>query len=431
MSYMMNAVYNNYLSAYTPKALTKYDAHKRSELRSVCNSIKKINQDAPWYLPTTNKDTQHYAVDLKENARAMRNTIAQLGGLEEEGSLNKKRAFSSDEDVASAAYSGSPLSGADAQGFDLTVLSLASDQENLGLFLPDEKVSLAAGTYSFDLNINDINYEFQFPVGESETNREVQERLMRLINNSGIGITASLAQSEDKTALKLTSDAAGLPQGKTCIFSVSDNRTSRMTGAVSYFGLDYVSRDAANAQFLVDGKQESSSSNHVTIGKVFDVELKGVSEPDTSTRIGLKTDLESFTDNVSHLIGGYNEFLRAAASYQESQIKSRQLVSELRGIATVYESSLESLGLGVSDDGTLTLDTDFLQQTATQAEDLSEAFDPLKKFSSSLLRKSNQISIDPMDYVQKTIVAYKNPGHTYVSPYNTSAYSGMMFNSYC
>ena len=36
-----------------------------------------------------------------------------------------------------------------------------------------------------------------------------------------------------------------------------------------------------------------------------------------------------------------------------------------------------------------------------------------------------------MEYVQRTIVAYKNPGHNFASPYNTSSYSGMMFNFFC
>ncbi len=47
MGPVMNAVYNNYLTAYTPKPLTKYDTHKKSELRSVYNSIVKINKEAP------------------------------------------------------------------------------------------------------------------------------------------------------------------------------------------------------------------------------------------------------------------------------------------------------------------------------------------------------------------------------------------------
>ena len=82
MSFALNTVYNNYLTNYTPKAVTRYDAHKKSELRSVYNSIVKQNKDAPWYLPTTSKATQQYAVELKEYAGQLRNSLAQLGGLE-------------------------------------------------------------------------------------------------------------------------------------------------------------------------------------------------------------------------------------------------------------------------------------------------------------------------------------------------------------
>lgn len=431
MSFALNAVYNNYLSAYTPKPLTQYDTHKKSELRSVYNSIVKMNKDAPWYLPTTNKDTQQYAVDLKENARELHNTIAQLGGLEEKGLFSKKSAYSSDEDVVTASYIGSQDSEAEVPDLQLEVKSLASSQENLGLFLSDGKISLSPGTYSFDVGINDMNYEFQFTIGEAETNRDVQERLIRLINNSGIGLKASLAESEGRTSLRLTSESTGLSSGKQQIFSVSDNHTSKTAGTVEYFGLDYTSREASNASFLVNGEERAASSNHFTIGKLYEVDLKGISEEGKPAQIGLKTDMESLTDNVGQLVGGYNDFIRAASSYLETQSKSRQLVSELKGIAGVYGSSLESLGLTMSEDGTLNMDKDLLLQAATQSEDISETFGTLKSFSASLLRKSNQVSINPMKYVQKTVVAYKNPGHTYVSPYTTSAYSGMMFNSYC
>lgn len=431
MSFALNAVYNNYLTAYTPKPLTKYDTHKKSELRDVYNSIVKINRDAPWYLPTTNRAAQQYAVDLKENARGLRNTIAQLGGLEGEGLLNKKSAFSSDEDIVTASYIGSQELEEPLSALQLEVRSLASGQENLGLFLPNEKVSLAPDTYSFDIGVNDMNYEFQFTIGDSETNRDVQERLARLIDNSGIGIKADLVESEGRSSLRLTSESTGLPQGKQQIFSVSDDHTSKTAGAVEYFGLDYVSHEASNASLLVNGEARSSASNHFTLGKLFEVELKGISEEGKSTQIGLKTDVESLTDNVDHLIGGYNDFIRAASSYLEAQTKSKQLISELKGIVGVYGTSLSPLGLSMAEDGTLFMDKDLLQQTAMQSQDLSETFGTLKNFSASLLRKSNQVSINPMDYVQKTVVAYKNPGHNYISPYVTSAYSGMMFNSYC
>ncbi len=431
MGAVLNAVYNNYLTTYTPKPLTKYDTHKKSELRNVYNSIVKLNKDEPWYLPTTSKDTQQYAVNLKENARELRNTIAQLGGLEKDGLFRKKSAYSTDEGVATASYIGPENSAMEIQDLQLDVHSLATSQENLGLFLPgNSRAALSPDTYSFDVNINDMNYEFQFSVGENETNLEVQERLVRLINSSDIGLRASLAESEGRTSLRLTSEATGLAPDKEQIFTVSDDHTSKTHGAVEYLGLDYTSREASNASFSVNGEELTSSTNHVTLNQLFDVHLTGISSGAQSAKIGLKTDVESLTDNVSHLVGGYNDFIRAASNYLESQSRSRQLVQEMKGIASVYGSSLETMGLNLEEDGTLAIDQDTLRQTATETRDLNETFGSLKTFSSMLLRKSDQVSLNPMDYVEKVMVAYKNPGHNYPNPYITSAYSGMMFDGY-
>ena len=124
MGAVMNTVYNNYMTSYAPKSLTKYDTHKRSELRSVYNTIVKLNKDAPWYLPTTSKDTQQYAIDLKENARGLRNTIAQLGGLEKDGLFRKKSAFSTDEGVAQVSYVGDKELPADMPEFRLDIPAL-------------------------------------------------------------------------------------------------------------------------------------------------------------------------------------------------------------------------------------------------------------------------------------------------------------------
>ena len=431
MSSVLNAVYNNYLTAYTPKPLTRYDAHKKSELRNVYNSIVKMNRDAPWYLPTTSKETQNYAVDLKENARELHNVIAQLGGLEEDGLFSKKSAYSSDDEIATATYIGPQHFDGQTPFLELEVRSLASPQENLGLFLPDAKVALPPDTYSFDIGINDMNYEFQFAISEDETNRDVQERLVRLLNNSGIGVKANIAESEGRTSIRLTSESTGLSQNKSQLFTVSDDHTSKTAGTVDYFGLDFVSHQASNANILVNGEERTSTSNHFTVSKMFEVNLKNVSPEGHSIQIGLKTDVESLADNVTHLISGYNDFMKAASSYLGSQAKSRQLVQELKGIALVHGSPLESAGFTMAEDGTLELDKDMLRDAATQSENISETFSHLKSFSKMLLQKSDQVALNPMNYVQKTMVAYKNPGHNFISPYAPSAYSGMMFNGYC
>lgn len=431
MNSVLNTVYNNYLTTYAPKSLTRYDTHKKSELRDIYNSIVKLNKDAPWYLPTTSKEVQHYAVDLKENARELYRNIAQAGGLEQEGPLSKKSAFSSNEDIVTATYIGEDAPDGTIPGFTMEVRSLASSQENMGLFLDNERTGLAPDTYSFDVSINDMNYEFQFAVGEDETNRDIQSRLVRLVNNSGIGIKASLIESSGKTALRMTSEATGLALGKSEIFRISDDHTSKSGGTVEYFGLDYVSRDPSNARFLLNGEERVTPSNHFTMDKTFDVELKGVSAEGETVQVGLKADSDSLTDNVNRLVGGYNDFMRAANAYLTSQSKSNDLIKEMKGIVSLYSDSMESMGLNMAEDGTLEIENNLLQDAIAQSDDITETFGYLKDFSNSLLRKSNQISLNPMDYVDKTMVAYKNPGHNFVSPYNTSAYSGMMFNSYC
>lgn len=431
MSSILNTVYNNYLTTYTPKSLTRYDTHKKSELRGVYNSIVKMNKEAPWYLPTTSKDVQRYAVDLKESARELHNTIAWLGGLEESESLQKKSAYSSDPDVVSANFIGKDLPSGTPDGFTIEVESLATHQENMGLFLPENTVALRPDTYSFDISINDMNYEFQFSIGESETNRDVQERLARLINNSSIGLKATVLEEEHRTSLNLVSESAGLPNGKNHIFSVSDERTSKAKGTVQYFGLNYTSREASDAVFKINGEPRTASANHFTVGKLFEVELKGLSPKDRPATIGLKNDVESMTDNIRQLVGGYNDFIKAASSYLETQSRSKALLREMKNLTGNYSSELESIGLNLSEEGTISIDSDLLRQAAQQTQDTGGSFDYLKNFTQSLLKKSDQISLNPMDYVDKTIVAYKNPGHNFVSPYTTSNYSGMMFNFYC
>lgn len=431
MGAVLNTVYNNYLAAYSPRQLTKYDTHKKSELRSVYNSIVKLNKDAPWYLPTTNKDTQHYAVSLKENARELHNAIAQLGGLEQDSMFRKKSAYSTDTEVAEAAYIDSDALTSTSPEFDLEVKELATPQENLGYFLPDLATTLSPATYSFDISINDMNYEFQFNINEGDTNRQIMDRLSRLINNADIGIQANVAESDSRYALRLTSDATGVPANKAYHFRVSDDHTSKASGVVGNMGLNYISHPAGNACFLINGEERSSSSNHFTVGKLFDVQIKAVSSEDKPVHIGLKTDTESITDNINQLIGSYNSFIRSAASYLETQSRSRQLVREFSSIASHYGTSLENMGMHLQDDGILSVNDEKLQQAAASAGNDLSSFSVLKDFSSSLLRKSDQVSLNPMDYVDKKIVAYKNPGHNFISPYTTSAYSGMMFNSYC
>lgn len=431
---IMNSVYNHYLTAYAPKRTTsQYDTHKKSELRSIYNSMVKLNKDAPLYLWDTSKESREFAVGLKENARLLRNTIISLGGVGDEEMFHKKTAYSSDPDMVEADFIGEPDETKEIPSFTIEVTALASNQENLSAALPsDDEIRLSPGSYSFDIGINDLSYEFQYNIHEGETNREVQERLMRLINKADIGIHAdTLADGKGNTALRLTSSSDGLKKDHDLIFRVSDDHTSRLAGTVGYLGLDFVSRMPSNAEFLLNGEERTASSNHFTVDNTYELTLKGVrSVKGQAAEIGLKTDLESLTENIGNMMGGYNSFIRSAAQYRSQHPNSSRLVSDMNRMSAAYRPQLEKLGLTFDEDGQISMNEHTFRQELLKNDDFS-TLSGVRDFANAVLRKTNQITLDPMTYVDKTIVAYKNPGHNFTAPYVTSNYSGMLFNSYC
>lgn len=424
-------VYNWYLTSYAPKSNSKYDMHRKDELKGVYKSIVKLNKESPLFLAIQNEDAREFAVGVKENARELHNTIASLGGLDEKELLNKKVAFSSNEEVLSVEYIGEAEGADDAPSFVMEVQRLASGQTNLGKFLPDEDVELSPGTYSFDIAIGDLSYEFQFNVNDGETNQDVQNRLSRLINNANIGLHSDiLTNAQGSTSLRLASTTTGLPEGKDFLFAVSDKGSSRMAGSVEYLGLDFVSRIPDNACFLLDGEEYHSFSNEFTVEGCYRVHLKGAS-PDEQVQVGLKTDVDSLTQNISQLVGGYNSFIRNAAEMSGRLTNGPKLAWDMSRIARMYQGDLSNLGMDLQADGTIAINEDALKSTA-QEVDAESHFDSIRDFTNSLLRKTNQVSLDPMQYVDKKVVAYKDPNEPhYATPYITSAYSGMMFNGYC
>jgi len=429
----INTIYNHFLTTYAPQGSnTKYDTHKKSELRGVYNSIINKTKDAPLSLLDTRPSTTEYAVGLKENARTLKNTISSLSVSDSDNLLDQKSVASSDENIVSASYIGNNKVDSDnIPTLNITVEQLASKQINQGNFLDPDSISLEPGTYSFDIHSRDMDYEFQFNIEANDTNRKIEEKLSRLITKSNIGVNAQVMENKSgQVALSIESDDTGVRNNKNTLFDISDDKTSKTKGAVDYFGIGDVTHYPNNSLFTLNGETRSTFSNHFSVEKTFELTLNGVSQEGSEVSIGLKTDIESITENINGLIGGYNSFMDKLNVYSESQPYAKKLIGEMNRIASNYSEELESLGLSFDDKGSISLDTNLLAQT-TEEEDAMDRFKSIKKFTSGVLNKINQVSLDPMEYTQKTIVAYKNPGKSFASPYVTSNYSGMMFSSYC
>lgn len=428
----LNNVYNHYLTSYAPKSTSRYDTHKKSELRSIYNSIIKQTKTSPLYLIDINKDVRRFAVGMKENARELKNTISSLSSQGSSHVLDQKTAFSSDEGLIQAKYIGADARTADVDNFEVDVKQLASSQVNLGSYLPDGECALPPDTYSFDLHINDTDYEFQFNINKGESNRELQEKLSNLLNRSNVGITSSIIENEEGySSLRLESNATGTAANGAALFHISDQNTSRKAGAVEYLGIGEITDSPADAVFLINGSEYSTNTNTFIANRDYELTLKGITPEDTPVTIGLKPDVESMSDNIHQLINSYNQFLTRANIYSGSNINSNKLISEMNRITNTYRSDLDTMGLIPEDDGLISIDDRLLSQTLEDEEEGKLHMDTIQNFAGSLVHKSNQISLNPMNYVDKIVVAYKNPAKAFANPYVTSMYSGMLFNSYC
>ena len=80
----------------------------------------------------------------------------------------------------------------DYEPLEVTVSQLACPQTNTGNFLQPNSKPFAAGEYSFDLQVQDLTYQFEFGVNATDTVTDTQQKIARLINQADIGLNAQL-----------------------------------------------------------------------------------------------------------------------------------------------------------------------------------------------------------------------------------------------
>jgi len=449
---MISSVYSYYLSQYGHRTNSKYDTHTKSQLKNTYSKVVKINSQTPVYKLDLSSAAQKYAIDLKENARALENITQDLSDSSSGEMTFKKSAVSSDPDVVSASYIGDSSLAADDETFDIDVKQLASTQINTGNYLQPRSKMIQPGDYSFDLSINNVTYEFQFAVENNETVNNIQNKLARLINRSNIGLTANIKEDNlGNTAINIESEATGISGSEPVIFkiepsSLSNNNSSddsylsdtksidnntfvaRNASLINTLGLDRVSQYPSNAIFDVNDEERASMSNSITINKTYALELSDTT--DKPVTISLKADADSIAESISELVSGYNNLISVAGDKDNSKFQgTERLYKEITAIARSHKNQLENNGLTLNKDGTISTNKEVISEAA-ESNQLSSVFESLNSFKDSIKTKAENIALNPMDYVNNKIIAYKNPTRTYNDPYNLSAYTGMMFNGY-
>lgn len=425
---MISSVYSYYLSQYGNKSNSKYDSHTRTQLKNTYSKVVKINSQTPVYKLDLSTAAQKYAIDLKEHARALENITEDLSDGADGTMTFKKSAVSSNASAVNASYITDFGAASDAESFDINVKQLACSQLNTGNYLQPRSKHIKPGEYSFDLSINDVIYEFQFKVDNSETTNNIQNKIARLINRSNIGLTANIKEDNlGNTAINIESEATGINGTTPVIFSIKSDDASNQP-LIDTLGLDRVTQYPANAIFDVDGDERSSMSNSITINKAYDVKLSKVTEEPVT--ISLKADADSIVESLNELVAGYNNLISVTNDENNNHFQgTEKLQNEIASIARSYKKQLADSGLSLNKDGTISADKEVIIN-ADNKDALSHIYESLNSFKNSIKEKAEDIALNPMDYVNNKIIAYKNPLRSFPDPYNLSAYTGMMFNGY-
>jgi flagellar hook-associated protein 2 len=137
-------------------------------------------------------------------------------------------------------------------------------------------------------------------------------------------------------------------------------------------------------------------------------------------------DTEALSNGVDQMLNSYNGMIDVGLRYTDAH-QNRTLFNEISSIAKNMAGRLSEIGINADSLGHLSLDNVTLSDAINNGN-RETTFATLNELKAAIRGAASKASINPMAYVDKSIVEYKNPGKTLAAPYAASQYSGMMVN---
>jgi flagellar hook-associated protein 2 len=203
--------------------------------------------------------------------------------------------------------------------------------------------------------------------------------LSAAINSAAIGVTASVITDSSGSRLSIVSGTSGADGQLTTITS---NLTDSSSGSAISFSEGQTGQDA---QLTVDGVSVTSSSNTVTNvipGVTFQL-LATSSTPVqvqiTDATTDIATAISSFVSAYNKVIGDVNTEEQSSAGGTSAPLLGSPIIAQLQesitgslfsGAKSGSINNITQLGIGINNDGTLTLNADTL--TSVLSSNLSD-----------------------------------------------------------
>jgi flagellar hook-associated protein 2 len=177
----------------------------------------------------------------------------------------------------------------------------------------------------------------------------------------------------------------------------------------------------------LNGQTQSARSNHISVNNAIGIELNQITQEEAHIKLGV--DHTAMLEDVDDFVESYNHLIDLANNVSDNPNGSHKLLREIGSVTKHFRSNLESSGLKITEDGHIEKDDSLLVQS-TENGQFQELFEQLSEFKNAMNQATDRITLNPMEYVDKTIISYPNIKRNFPNPYMPSMYSGMLYNSY-
>lgn len=402
--------------------------NRRYDRSRVYDNIINLNKSMPFYKIHLTKENRDFSIGIKDAAFALKEKIKEMTDPDFYD-FQSKTVEVSNEEILSAYPLEEDLSGL-PENIEIRIKQLSSVQINKSRDLLSTSRSLAPGVYEFKAKAGSKEYNLIFYQESRRDNVTVLKEMADLLNSSIPGINAVVenGRARDYYKLSITADLLAEGGGR-LVFEDVDNLRF---GVVDFLDMNRMEKAPALSEFEINGLSRQTAGNCFKLDNKLYIMLKATTEEPVYIRIvpdgsRIKGAVEDFLSSYNSMISIVNRHLEA----NSSNYSAYKLLRELKAIGQTYTDELLTCGITVCEDGSLQMDEN-LAELAARTGRMEGLFAKSNGFIARLKHKAEAVAVNPMEYIDKTLVTYINAKKSNSRyPYVTSMYSGLFYNALC
>ena len=419
----VSSVYNYLSDSLVPKK--RNTAHNSSELKEMYNNISKYNKNLPLYKFSLSQAKQTHVINIKEAALTLTD-VAQCFANSDSQVYTKKALVSDNENSITGSIRTDNIK-AIPDMLEIKVNTLASNQINQSNYLPSDRRFFSVGTYDLYIDTVDTSAHYNLKVASDDTNYDIQSKIVNMVNNNNLGIKASmLMDANDNSAISFESLSTGDPRTDDGLYFTFNSRDDNYDISED-LGLNNVITRPSNSIFEINGETHSAETNHISVNQVISLDFHNTST--TPTTISFVPDTEIVMNQIDAFVDAYNSLIDLSLKDDTSKIGKRNLFNDISSVINKHRNELEACGLNLNEDNKIEKDEALLVQNVKSGQ-FSELFNDISSFKTDISSAANRLTLDPMAYIDRLIVTYPNTNVKRGDSYNTSVYSGLIYNNY-